>query len=73
MKFSGKMYFNIILKVTKNQGSTLSVENTFFRKPQGGQFDPPPPPRRHIRVKPYQGKQDRGKQKSNQFHGDGEE
>ena len=36
MKFSGKMCFKITLKVTKNRGSTLSVEDTFFKKPQGG-------------------------------------
>ena len=45
MKFSEKIYFKIILKVTKNQGSTLSIEGTFFKKPQaggrGGQFEPP--------------------------------
>ena len=34
MKFSGKMCFKIILKVTKNQGFTLSLEDTFFEKPQ---------------------------------------
>ena len=46
MKFSGKMCFKTILKVTKNQGSTLSIEDTFFKKPQekkegwvGGQFE----------------------------------
>ena len=33
MKFSGKMYLKIILKVTKNQGFTLSLENIFFKKP----------------------------------------
>ena len=37
MKFSGKMCFKIILKVTKKQGSTLSIEDTFFKKPQGGE------------------------------------
>ena len=36
MKFSGKMCFEIILKVTKNQGFTLSLADTFFEKPQGG-------------------------------------
>ena len=53
MKFSGKMCFEIILKVTKNEGCTLFIEDTFFKKPRervgkegGGQFDPP----RHIRV-----------------------
>ena len=41
MKVSGKMYFKMILKVTKNQGYTLSLEDTFFEKPQGGgQIDP---------------------------------
>ena len=49
MEFSGKMCFKIILKFTKNQGSTLSIEGTFFKKPQGGQFDPP----RQIRVNYY--------------------
>ena len=33
MKFSGKMCLKIILKVTKNQGFTLSLEDTFFEKP----------------------------------------
>ena len=35
-----------ILKVTKNQGFTPSLEDTFFEKPQGlgGQSDPPSPP-----------------------------
>ena len=43
MKFSKKICLMIILKVTKNQGFTLSLEDTFFEKPQGGggQFDPP--------------------------------
>ena len=36
MKFSGKMCFEIILKVTKNQGFTLSLEDTFFEKLEGG-------------------------------------
>ena len=45
MKFSGKMCLLIILKVTKIQGFTLSLENTSFEKPQegGDQIDPPPP------------------------------
>ena len=30
MKFSGKIYFKIILKITKNQGFTLSLEFNFF-------------------------------------------
>ena len=47
----------ILLKVTKNQGFTLSLEYTFFEKPPGGQTDPPPPPlpppppNSHFRVK----------------------
>ena len=50
MKFSRKMCLMIILKVTKNQGFTISLEDTFFEKPQGredgggGQIDPPPSP-----------------------------
>ena len=52
MKFSEKMCFEIILKVTKSQGLTLSLEDTFFKKARGGHFDPPYPyPPRHIRVK----------------------
>ena len=42
----------IILKVTKNQDFTLSLEDTFFKKPQGGrrvQIDSPLPNR--FRVK----------------------
>ena len=35
MKFSGKMSLMIILKVTKIQGFTLSLEDTFFEKPEG--------------------------------------
>ena len=45
MKFLGKMRLMIILKVTKNRGFTLSLEDTFVEKPQGGcQIDAPPPP-----------------------------
>ena len=29
------MYFKTILKVTKNQGFALSLEDKFFEKPQG--------------------------------------
>ena len=39
MKLSGKMCFKIILKVTKKQGSTLSMEDTFFKKPRGGRVN----------------------------------
>ena len=43
MKFSGKMCLMIILKVTKKQGFTLSLEDTFFEKQQekGDQIEPP--------------------------------
>ena len=42
MNFIAKMCFNIILKVAKNQGFTLSLEDTTFEKPQGGggEIDP---------------------------------
>ena len=36
MKFSEKMSFKIILKVTENQSFTLSLEDIIFEKPQGG-------------------------------------
>ena len=36
MKFSEKMWLMIILKVTKKQGLTLSIEDTLLEKPQGG-------------------------------------
>ena len=35
VKFSGKMWLMIILKVIKNQGFTVSLEDTFFEKPRG--------------------------------------
>ena len=44
MKFSGKMCFKIMLKVTKNQGFTLSLEDTIFEKPHGRSNWPPQPP-----------------------------
>ena len=44
MKFSGKMCFKIILKVTENQGFTLSLEDALFAKLQGGGSICPPPP-----------------------------
>ena len=38
MKFSGNMCFKIILKLKKKkQGFTLSLEDRFFEKPQGGE------------------------------------
>ena len=54
MKFSGKICFKIILKI-KNQGFTLSLEDTIFENPEGtaggqvggeggGQNDPSPQP-----------------------------
>ena len=43
MKFSGKMSFNIRLQLIKNQCFILSLEDTFFKKAQGGgQIAPPP-------------------------------
>ena len=47
MKFSDKMWLMIMLKVTKKQDFTLSSEDTFLEKPQGGQrvqIDPLPHP-----------------------------
>ena len=38
IKFSGKMCLKIILRVTKDQGFTLSSEDTFFKKLQGAGF-----------------------------------
>ena len=46
MKFSEKMWPMIILEVTKNEGLTLSLEDTLFEKPQGSIWPPPPPPSR---------------------------
>ena len=41
MKFSEKMLLKIILKVTKDQRFTLSMEDTFLEKPlMVGQIDP---------------------------------
>ena len=42
MTFSGKMRLTIILKVTKQQGSTHSLGNKFLEKQQGGQVEPQP-------------------------------
>ena len=36
MKFSAKMWIMIISKMTKNHVFTLSLEDTFLEKPQGG-------------------------------------
>ena len=36
MKFSGKLSLVIILKITKNQDSTLSLKHTFLGKPHEG-------------------------------------
>ena len=53
MKFSETIWLMIILKVTKTQGFTLSLEDTFSEKPQEGSNDPsphlpPPPPIRPL-------------------------
>ena len=42
MTFSGKMRLAIILKVTKQQGSTHSIGKKFLEKQQGGQVEPQP-------------------------------
>ena len=41
IKFSGKMWLMIILKVRKNHSVTLPLENTFFEKPQRRSIWPP--------------------------------
>ena len=55
MKFSKKVCLKIILKVTKNQGFTFSVEDTFFEKLQGegrvSLIPPHPTPPSRLRVK----------------------
>ena len=38
MKFLGKLWLIIILKVTKNHGFTLSLEDIFLEKPQDGEI-----------------------------------
>ena len=54
MKFSGKMCYITILKVTKNQGFTISLEIHFSRNHGGeGQIDPPTSPPSRSRVKDY--------------------
>ena len=40
MTFLGKMSLMTVLKVNKNQGLTLSLEDKFFEKPQGGSNRP---------------------------------
>ena len=35
MKFPGNMWLMIVLKVTRKQGFTISLEDTFFEKSQG--------------------------------------
>ena len=40
MKFSRKMWLMLILKVAKNQGFTLTLEDKFFEKPQGANWLP---------------------------------
>ena len=51
MKFPGKMCLKIILNVTKNQDSNLSLEDTFFEKLRGkggGRVKSTPPPSRFM-------------------------
>ena len=52
MKFSGKMCLMIILKVPKNQGFTLCLEDTVFEKPQGWDLNwfPSPPAVLGLRI-----------------------
>ena len=51
MNFLEKMYLKIILKVIKNQGFTLFLEDTFFEKPQGvDQIDLHPPRRFRVKI-----------------------
>ena len=45
MKLSGKMCRKVILKVRKNQGLSLSLEDTLIKKPQT-----PFPPLNRFRV-----------------------
>ena len=54
MKFLGKMCLKIILKVTKNQGFTFSLKDTFFEKPHGGGGSIWPLPPSHFRVKSFE-------------------
>ena len=49
MKFSRKICLKIILKVTKKQGFTLFLEDTFPKNHRGIKLTPPPPS--HFRVK----------------------
>ena len=50
MEFSGKMGLKIILQVIKNEGFTLSLQDTVFKKPQGEVKLTPPtlPPPPHL-------------------------
>ena len=51
MKFSGKISLKIILKVRKNQGFSLSLEDMLFEKPPGEDLKLTPPPVSRFRVK----------------------
>ena len=48
LTFSGKMWLMTILKVTKNQGFTLSLEDVFLEKLQGVDNPPHSPPPQPI-------------------------
>ena len=50
MKFSGNMWLMILSKVTKNQGFTLPLEDTFFKKPQGRGESNWPPSRSRVKI-----------------------
>ena len=51
MKFSGKMCLKTTLKVTKNQGFSLFLEDTLFEKPQGEGGAQTDSPRSCFRIK----------------------
>ena len=51
MKFSGKMWFSMILKVAKNQGFTLFQDNRFLEKIIRGMSNLPPAAFLGLRLK----------------------
>ena len=50
LKLSGKMWLKIILKATKKQGFTVSLEDIFLEKPQGQGVKLTSPPARSLKV-----------------------
>ena len=56
--FQERCVFKIILKVTKNQGFTLFLEDTIFEKLQGGRgvkLTPPPPAVLELKLSKFPG------------------